>query len=248
MSRSGTTLVEQILASHPSVFPAGELPFIVEAANGLVLTGGWTLDRTAENKIAQDASLQERAQYYLDQVVRITGDVDHPHVTDKMPENYLNIGLISAMFPKARIIHCRRDPIDTCISNYVTLFGDQHYWSFDFAMIGRTYRRYWDIMAHWRKTLPGRFLEVRYEEVVADTEGAARKLLAWCDLPWDEQVLRFYETNRPVTTASVTQVRQPIYTSSMGRWKKWEPYIQPLLNEIGDLEEAYWAELGATAK
>jgi tetratricopeptide (TPR) repeat protein len=242
MSRSGTTLVEQILASHPLVTAAGELTFISQAVDGMVLPSGWSLNKTADETPPKNASLLERAEYYLKQVDRIVGDQSRPFITDKMPENYQNIGLIHAMFPNARIVHCRRDPIDTCISNYVTLFSTRHYWSYDFSKMATTYQSYWKIMAHWRKVLPGRFLELRYEEVVADTEGAARTLLAWCDLPWDDRVLRFYETNRSVNTASVTQVRQPIYSTSAGRWKKWAPYIAPLLDGIGDIEAAYWAE------
>jgi hypothetical protein len=103
-------------------------------------------------------------------------------------------------------------------------------------------------MAHWRKELPGRMLEVRYEQVVENTEAWARVLVEWCGLEWNDACLRFYENKRPVRTASVTQVRQPIYSSSMGRWKKWEPYIKPLLDEIGDLEVAYWAEIGVDVK
>ena len=243
MSRSGTTLVEQILASHPQVQPAGELTLISEASDGIVLPGGWTLNKTSENKLPREANLLERANYYLAQVKRLTGGVDKPHVTDKMPENYLNIGLIHAMFPKARIIHCRRDPIDTCISNYVTLFATKHYWSYDFNTLAATYRNYWRIMQHWREVLPGRCLELRYEQVVANTEAEAKRLLAWCDLPWDERVLRFYETDRSVNTASVTQVRQPIYSSSAGRWKKWAPYIEPLTTGLAEIEQSYWAEL-----
>jgi hypothetical protein len=147
------------------------------------------------------------------------------------------------MFPHARIIHCRRDPVDNCISSYTTQFKSGNEWSFDLATMGRRYRRYWDLMAHWRHELPGRFLELRYEQVVDNTEEAARTLLEWCGLSWDDRVLRFYENDRKVNTASVRQVRQPIYKSSVGRWKKWEPYIQPLLAEIGDIEKAYWDEL-----
>ena len=244
MPRSGTTLVEQILASHPQVRAAGEMPFISEVLDGVDFPGGWRLGHPTGGGMGNGVSLRERGEAYLKRVEAHAGVAGHRHFTDKLPENYYNLGLITAMFPNARIIHCRRDPIDNSISCYNTLFATKHYWTYDFASLGRTYRRYWDLMAHWRAVLPGRFLELRYEEGVDDIERQARKLLEWCGLPWDDKVLRFYETNRPVHTASVTQVRQPIYSSSVGKWKKWEPYIQPLLGEIGDIEKAYWAELG----
>jgi tetratricopeptide (TPR) repeat protein len=244
MPRSGTTLVEQILASHPDVCPAGELPYISEAFEGMYLRPGWKLGHPGGLEMPPDATLKQRAEHYLARVEAAVPVIGRRHFTDKLPENYYNLGLIAQMFPNARIIHCRRDPVDTCISCYNTLFAVKHYWSYDFGSLGRTYRRYWDLMQHWRNVLPGRFLELRYEQGVEDIELQARKLLEWCGLPWDDQVLRFYENDRPVITASVSQVRQPIYSSSVGKWKKWEPYIQPLLAEIGDIERQYWAEIG----
>ncbi len=243
MPRSGTTLVEQILASHPQVYAAGEMPFISEVLDGIDFPGGWRLGHPTGARMPGGASLRDRGEAYLQRVEAHAPVVGHRHFTDKLPENYYNLGLITAMFPNARIIHCRRDPVDNCISCYNTLFATKHYWSYDFSAMGRTYQRYWQLMQHWRALLPGQFLELRYEQVVGDIEQQAKRLLDWCGLPWDDKVLRFYETNRPVQTASVTQVRQPIYSSSVGKWKKWEPYIQPLLAEIGPIEKAYWAEL-----
>ncbi len=138
-----------------------------------------------------------------------------------MPENFAHIGMILALFPHARIIHCRRDPIDNCISSYTTHFDGGMGWSYNLATMGRRYRAYWDLMAHWRKELPGQFLEIRYEQMVDDTEQAARTLLDWCAAPpWDERVLRFFDTNRAVHTASVNQVRQPIFKSFRGAVEK----------------------------
>ena len=244
MPRSGTTLVEQILASHPDVSAAGEMPFISESLEGLEFPRGWKLGHPTAQKLPPDITLEQRAEFYLSKVEAFASVSERRHFTDKLPENYYNLGIISEMFPNARIIHCRRDPVDTCISCYNTLFAVKHYWSYDLGALGRTYRRYWDLMQHWRDVVPGRFLELRYEQVVENVEQEARKLLEWCGLPWDDRVLRFYETNRSVMTASLAQVRQPIYSSSVGKWKKWEPYIQPLLAEIGDIEKAYWAESG----
>ncbi len=243
MPRSGTTLVEQILASHPQVYAGGELPFVSSVLDGLDFPGGVRLGHPIGSRMPDGVSMRDRGETYLQRVEEHTAAAGHRHFTDKLPENYYNLGLIAAMFPNARIIHCRRDPVDNCISCYNTLFATKHYWSYDFPALGRTYQRYWDLMQHWRTVLPGRFLELRYEQVVGDIEQQARKLLEWCGLPWDDKVLRFYETNRPVQTASVAQVRQPIYSTSVGKWKKWEPYIQPLLAEVGAIEKAYWAEL-----
>ena len=243
MPRSGTTLVEQILASHPQVYAAGEMPFMSEVLDGLEFPGGWRLGSPIGARMPGGVSLSQRGETYLKRVEASAAVAGHPRFTDKLPENYYNLGMIAAMFPNARIIHCRRDPIDNCISCYNTLFATKHYWSYDLSALGRTYQRYWQLMQHWRGLLPGRFLELRYEQVVDDIEQQARRLLDWCGLPWDDKVLRFYETNRPVQTASVSQVRQPIYSSSVGKWKKWEPYIQPLLTEVGAIEKAYWAEL-----
>jgi tetratricopeptide (TPR) repeat protein len=243
MPRSGTTLTEQILASHPSVKPGGELEFAQEALDQYLLPGNYKMDNGYEHKISMHMSMHDRGQLYLEKLNTIASQSAGQFITDKMPGNFKFLGLIAAMLPNAKIIHCRRDPIDNCISCYTQLFTNGHEWTFDLAALGRQYRRYHKLMEHWRQVLPGRFLEVRYEELVADTSAGARKILEWCDLDWNEQVLKFYETERNVKTASLSQVRQPIYTSSMGRWKKWQPYIQPLLTEIGDLEEAYWAEL-----
>jgi tetratricopeptide (TPR) repeat protein len=242
MPRSGTTLIEQILASHPNVFAAGELLHLMEVTNGLQIND-CTLSRANNLGIGVHSSLSERAEKYLEKVNEIDGAKEKPFFTDKLPENFINIGLILTLFPNAKIIHCRRDPIDTCISCYVTLFSQLHYWSYDFALLGRMYKRYWSLMNHWRRVLPNRFLEVRYEETVEHPESAARAILEWCGLPWDERVLRFHETDRPVRTASVSQVRQPMYKTSAGRWKKWEPYIQALLNELEPIHQAYWNEI-----
>lgn len=244
MPRSGTTLVEQIIGSHPDVFAAGELEAAVRAMSNFSLTPDVVLRNDRALEMDAHLTVAQRGQLYLDTIAARPGIGNQKHVTDKMPANYLLLGLIAGMLPDSTIIHCRRSPIDTCLSNYVTYFTDGQLWSYDFSTLGRYFRRYWELMEHWRAALPGRFLDMRYETVVQDTEAQARRLLEWCDLPWDDRCLRFYETQRAVNTASVQQVRQPIYQSSMGRWKKWGSTIDPLLAEIGDLEEAYWAEIG----
>jgi tetratricopeptide (TPR) repeat protein len=249
MPRSGTTLTEQILASHPQVFAGGELEFWPMALNNFQIPGhavAYTHGHAPEYPTTM--TLPERARIYLDQLESIAGAASARYITDKMPGNYMTLGLIAAAFPNARIIHCRRDPIDTAVSCYTTRFATGNHWSFDLETLGRQFRRYWDLMAHWRAVLPNRFIEIRYEDMVEDQEGSARRLLEWCQLDWHERVLDFHKTQRAVRTASVSQVRQPIYSTSIGRWKQWEPYIQPLIDEIADLERAYWAEVGQTVQ
>jgi hypothetical protein len=150
-----------------------------------------------------------------------------------MPSNYYFAGLVHLALPNAKIIHIMRDPVDTCVSCFSKLFSAEQNHTYDLAELGRYYRRYEQLMAHWRRVLPeGRMLDVRYEDVVADLEGQARRIIAYCGLPWDDRCLSFHATDRPVRTASATQVRQPIYTSAVGRWKAYEQFLGPLLKEL----------------
>ena len=231
MPRSGTTLVEQILASHPQVYGAGELKLL----NDVLLTvrgpDGKTilypefvpaLDGDALRQIGQQyvAGLREQAPH---------GD----RVTDKMPSNFYFAGLIHLALPNAKIIHTVRDPVDTCISCFSKLFSAEQNHTYDLAELGRYYRHYRHLMQHWRQVLPpGRILDVRYEDVVADIEAEAKRIIAHCGLPWDERCLSFHQTDRPVRTASATQVRQPIYKSAIGRWRVYEKFLGPLLSEL----------------
>ena len=151
-----------------------------------------------------------------------------------MPSNFLYCGLIRLILPDARIIHCRRDPVDTCLSCYTKLFAGEQAFTYDQKELGRYYRAYQALTAHWRATLPAsHFLEVDYEAMVEDVEGQTRRILDFLGLPWDEACLRFHETKRPVRTASVNQVRQPIYATSVGRWRKHAAHLQPLLEALG---------------
>lgn len=236
MPRSGTTLVEQIIASHSQVFAGGELPYLTQALE-FRLTDG--LDSPELSQQLFGAGYD-----YLGDLRRLPQAGEYRRITDKMPGNFMYLGLIAAMFPAATIVHCRRDPVDTCISCYTTLFAEGQAWSFDLAATGRMFRRYWRLMEHWRKVVPGRFVEIRYEQLVENPERQTRMLLDACGLDWEDRCLDFHNTRRAVTTASVQQVRQPIYTSSIGRWRAWQLYIQPLLDGIHELEVAYWAEIG----
>jgi tetratricopeptide (TPR) repeat protein len=230
MPRSGTTLVEQVLASHPAVHGAGELPALQAAVATIAAQRGDYPDCVAE---LEPADIGRIGAGYLDRLARIAPEGER--VTDKMPSNFLYAGLIHLALPHAVIVHSVRNPIDTCVSCFTKLFkpGEQAF-SYELGELGRYYVRYQRLMQHWRRVLPaGRMLEVRYEDVVGDLEGQARRILAHCGLPWDERCLAFHKSERPVRTASAMQVRQPIYTSAVERWRVYEEFLGPLLSALG---------------
>lgn len=236
MPRSGTTLAEQVLASHPLVHGAGELGALEEAmARGvmigetMVVTKHSTLTR--EEALGTADGLQEIARRYLAAIERIAPDTAR-RVTDKMPSNMAHLGLIRLALPRATIIHCQRHPLDNCLSCFTTHFEKGHEWSYDLVELGRYYNAYWRLMAHWREALPGGLVELRYEDLVADFPTQARRLVAACGLAWDAACERFWETRRPVKTASVTQVRQPLYRTSVGKWRRYEQQLRPLLETL----------------
>jgi len=217
MPRSGTTLIEQILASHPQVFGAGELSNLEEAAAGVCSTGGHLYPFPEAMLHISGEHLQRLGARYVSEITRLCPNATH--VTDKMPANFLFAGLIHLALPNARIIHAVRDPVDTCMSCFSKLFASGQYHTYDLEELGRYYRHYQALMEHWHRVVPsGRILDVRYEDVVADLEGQARRIIFHCGLEWDQRCLAFHETERPVHTASAVQVRQPIYSSSIGRW------------------------------
>ncbi len=222
MPRSGTTLVEQILASHPSVFGAGELYDLDDIVTEL---GNDAFPEAAAR--LPDAELRALGARYVARLPSEAGAAKR--VTDKMTWNFRYVGLIRLILPNARIVHMRRDPVDTCMSCFARLFAREQAHTYDLAELGRYYRAYRTLMAHWREVLPaGVMLELDYESVVADLEGSARRLLAHLGLPWDEACLSFHATRRPVRTSSAVQVRQPIYRSAVGRWAPYLPYVGTL--------------------
>jgi tetratricopeptide (TPR) repeat protein len=229
LPRSGTTLTEQVLASHSQVHGAGELNFMrdtFEALPRVLNLKAGPLEALAQ--LQQQAALQ-LAERHLDRLADL--DARSPRIVDKMPENYLYLGLMAVLFPKARFIHCRRDLRDVAVSCWMTNFRHVR-WSADREHIAGRLRDYRRLMDHWQRVLPVPVLEVDYEETVADLEGVARRLVAWCGLEWEPACLAFHETNRPVRTASVTQVRQPIYKRSVARWKNYEPELTPLFAQL----------------
>jgi tetratricopeptide (TPR) repeat protein len=229
MPRSGTTLIEQILASHPKVFGAGELREMaklslrIRSAEGLSYPEAVSTISTAE--------LRQIGTNYVHAVQCMAPTAER--IVDKMPGNFSLIGLIHLALPNARIIHACRDPRDTAFSCFSLQFAVSHEYTYDLAELGRFCCAYARLMEHWCAVLPnGTMLEVQYEELVADLEHNARRVVAHCGLEWDNACLAFHKTERSVRTASATQVRQPIYHSSIGRWRPHEARLQPLLQEL----------------
>ena len=226
LPRSGTTLIEQVLASHPRVHGAGELRLArrtYEAVPAALGRKGPTRDALPDLDPSNLRSLAERHLARLDEI----DGGKAPRIIDKMPDNYLYLGLLAAMFPEATFIHCRRDLRDVAVSCWVTDFRSIR-WANEQGQIAHRIGQYHRLMAHWRATLPVPFLDVDYEDVVADLEPASRRLVAACGLDWDASCLDFHENPRPVRTASVAQVRQPVYRRSVARWKNYERSLGPL--------------------
>lgn len=235
MPRSGTTLVERILSSHPQVQSAGELyNFVVAWKRAL---GGPAFRIFDPGDIARATAIDWPAlgRDYLDSTRPLTGDA--AHFVDKLPHNFLYAGYIARALPNARIICLRRNPMDTCLGNFRLLFAPESPYfdySYDLLDTGRYYVRFHRLMAHWQKHFPGRILEVQYEALVADQERVSRELLAFCGLSWDPACLRFEANQAAVATASAGQVRTPIHRGALHRWKQYESELQPLRRLLED--------------
>jgi len=226
MPRSGTSLVEQIIASHPLVFGGGERHEISLISHKL---SGWKGSDKEYPECLADVPpdvISSFADGYVRFVSALSPGV--AVITDKMPENYRHLVLIRLLFPEARIIHCTRDPVDTSLSCYFQEFACSYDFSYDLADLGAHYVEYKRLMDYYRDEVGMPMLEVSYEEMVADTERLTREIIDYCALDWDEQCLRYYESGRVMRTASYDQVKQPIYTRSIGRWKHYERHLEPL--------------------
>ncbi len=228
MPRSGTTLVEQILSSHPECFGAGELLTVSQMAGELSrrLGGRWP---TAISNLTPDLA-NEFSSRYLELINSLAPDAKR--VVDKLPHNFKYIGLMSALFPGARVIHCIRNPLDVCVSNYGTPLSPQHTWRPRLETLAHAYNQYRSIMEHWRADATIPILDVVYEDTVGDVERQARRIVDFVGLPWDDRCLKFYEHSRAVVTASTDQVRQPIYQTSKERWRRYENHIGPLIDGL----------------
>jgi Flp pilus assembly protein TadD len=236
MPRSGTTLLEQILASHSQVAAGGELSMLLQVSYQTQELSQSHEPYPEGLRTVNGAGLARMAKRYLEHLNTISATA--PRVTDKLPFNFMHVGVIALLFPNAKIIHCRRQPLDNCLSCYFTSFADRIQFANNLETLGRYYLDYHRLMEHWHRVLPGRILDVQYESLVDDTPGQIRKVLDFCALPWEDACLRFYETERGIRTPSRWQVRQPIYKKSKERWRNYEAQLQPLRELLMPLLES----------
>jgi hypothetical protein len=230
MPRSGSSLLEQILAAHPQIHGAGELLQMKQLVVHEFANQGPFPASMGNRTPDQLRALGRR--YLAATKARAPGA---QRIIDKLPLNFYFAGLIHLMLPNARIIHLRRDPLDTCLSCHTTLFREPVRYAHDQAELGRFYRAYQTLMAHWRQVLPpARFIEVEYGDLVADPAAQARRLLEFCGMPWDDACLRPEHSDRPIRTASRLQARQPVYRGSVGRAGRYRDYLGPLVAALGD--------------
>jgi tetratricopeptide (TPR) repeat protein len=223
MPRSGTTLTEQIISSHPDVYGTGELPDITRARRKI---GALTADNA-----------KEMGELYVELAKKRIKGGPFKKFTDKMPANYLNIGLLNCILPNAKIIHCRRNPLDTCLSNYKQNYMMGQFWSYDLEELGKEYLRYLDLMEYWHEVLPDKVLDINYEDTVNDLENQARKLIDFIGLEWNDACLEPHKQKRAILTASKTQVTKPVYKSSVQKWKRYEKQLSPLVQILKDKVE-----------
>jgi tetratricopeptide (TPR) repeat protein len=232
MPRSGSTLCEQILSAHPDVFGAGEVKYFARALAQLRDRFPSMAKYPQVFPQMDEFHFQTIGRNYLRNLLPSAGQ--SKKITDKLLTNYFFAGLINIIFPNAKFVHTMRNPVDTCLSAYTKLFKDDMPHSYDFGELGRYYLFYQGLMDHWRKVLPpGTMIDLQYEDVVADVEGSARRLIDFVGLDWDPACVEFHKSSRPVKTASVAQVRRPVYSGSVERWRKYGPGIQPLIDALG---------------
>jgi hypothetical protein len=239
LPRAGSTLIEQILSSHSAVEGTMELPEIISMTRVLRQQGEITHSPYHEvlTKMSAD-QLRGHGEHYIERT-RIHRKTGAPFFIDKMPNNFQHIGLIHLALPNAKIIDARRHPMACCFSGFKQHFARGQNFTYSLDDIGRYYRDYVELMAHYDDVLPGRIHRVIYENMVEDTEAEVRRLLAYCGLPFEEQCLRFFENERPVRTASSEQVRKPIYRDGIDQWRHFEPWLEPLKAALGTVLDAY---------
>jgi tetratricopeptide (TPR) repeat protein len=234
LPRCGSTLVEQILASHSQVEGTSELPILGRIANSI---GRYRRDNMQYPESVRDLRNKDWKSYgrqYLDEARRHRQSAT-PYFTDKLPNNFPHVGLLHLILPNAKVINARRHPVDSCLGGYKQLFGQGQHFTYDTFEVAEYYKQYHAVMTHWHTVLPGKVLDVHYEETVLDLETQVRRVLEFCGLPFEEQCLRFHETERAVKTASSEQVRQPIYRSGLGKWRRYEKHIGQWLEELDDI-------------
>lgn len=234
LPRSGSTLIEQILASHSRVEGTAELPYLGKIAGSI---GRFRTDAVRFPYAARDLRKQDWLAYgkqYIE-LSRPHRFTDAPLFTDKLPNNFSLVGFIQLILPNATIINARRHPIDCCLGNYKQLWGKGQHFVYDVFELAEYYKEYHKIMTHWHRVLPGKVLDVHYEEMVTDFEGQVSRILEHCGLEFEEQCLRYYETDRAIRTASSEQVRQPIYTAAIGRWRLYEKHLGTWIEELSPI-------------
>ena len=234
LPRTGTTLVERILSSHSDVFAAGELSnFAIQMMN-LVRTGSRQQKSERDELVKSSAAIdfKKLGQAYIESTRPFTGQT--PRFIDKLPLNYLYVGLIHLALPNARIINLKRHPMDTCYAIYKQLFLDAYPFSYNLEELGQYYVAYHRLIEHWHKVIPGVVHTIKYEKLVTDVERESRSLLEFCGLDWQKQCLQFYQSKEASTTASTVQVRQPVYRSSVGKWRQYHEQLTPLIKVLDD--------------
>ena len=233
MPRTGTTLVERILASHSKVHSAGELNNFAMQLTAKMHALSSDRKLTRDELVAESAKLDfaELGEAYVQSTRPFTGHT--ARFIDKMPLNYLYVGLLHLALPNATIINLQRHPMDTCYAVYKQLFVDAYPFSYKLEELAQYYVAYHQLMEHWNEVLPGVVHTVQYEKLVADQEGESRRLVEACGLDWEPQCLRFYESKEASTTASTAQVRQPVYRSSVAKWRNYEKQLQPVVEILG---------------
>ena len=228
MPRSGTTLTEQILSSHSAVHGAGELGYLSQIIQHYCFERNRRLPAGLE--LLKTEELEKLGALYIEKLRQHSKE--SRYITDKMPGNFFHVGMIHLMLPNAKVIYCRREPADICLSIYKHNFNDGHMYSTDLHEVGEYNYHFRQLMEHWQKILPGFMHVVQYEDMVADQEDATKKLLEFCDLPWDENCLQFHKSKRAIRTLSLTQVRQPIYNRSVQIWKHYKNNLEPLFEAL----------------
>jgi len=234
MPRSGTSLVEQVLASHAEVFGAGEIYDLVKVYQSIKKpVDEKQADTFPDGLLELDSrAFADLGKQYITRIRKYSADARF--ITDKMPHNFLRIGFIRAILPNARVIHCSRDPMDNCLSLFKTDLLEGHRYSYDMSELGQYYKMYLELMDYWRDTLPGFIYEQSYEELVSSQQEQVSRLLEYCGLPWDDACMDFHKTRRKVNTASNAQVSRPIYKDSVQLWKRYEKQLEPLKAAIYD--------------
>ena len=233
LPRSGSTLIEQILSSHSMVDGTHELRDLGATVRSDRITGSFNPRYPKNLDNIDDGGFRRLGGEYIRRTRRYRGN--RPFFTDKNPNNYVHAGLIHLVLPNAKVIDARRHPLDSCLGSYKQLFAQGQPFSYDLVELGEYYLQYQRLMDHWEAVLPGRVLAVEYEEVVADLEGQVRRILEYCELPWEDACLRFHETERAVKSASSEQVRQPIYSTSVDTWRHYEGHLEPLIEVLEPL-------------